>query len=107
MTEWGLASDSGRCLSENYGWNPCMSSQQAAEGLRSNVAGMRQMLGSRLAMFILYQVRDQQASGASTEREGYFGILRHADQSKGAYTAGGPGTAGELSADGRSPGRLT
>ncbi len=66
ITEWGLASDGGNCLTANYGWNPCMSYQEAAEILRKTFAEMRQMLGSRLGMFMLYQVRDQAASATST-----------------------------------------
>lgn len=86
ITEWGLASDNGNCLTANYGWNPCMSYQEAAEVLRKTFAEMRQMLGSRLGMFMLYQVRDQAASGTSTNREDYFGLLQHELQPKGEYT---------------------
>jgi hypothetical protein len=87
ITEWGLTSDSGRCLSENYGWNPCMNYQEAAEALNTSVAGMRHLLGARLGLFLLYQIRDQQPSGASNEREAYFGALQHEMQPKGAYTS--------------------
>lgn len=86
ITEWGLTSDNGRCLSENYGWNRCMSYSEAASTLTSAVAEMRTMLGSRLHMFMLYAVRDEAATGASTEREAYFGALQHELQPKGAYT---------------------
>ena len=24
ITEWGLSTDNGRCLSDNYGWDKCM-----------------------------------------------------------------------------------
>jgi len=34
----------------------------------------------------VYQVRDQQATGASGEREAYFGALQHENQAKGAFT---------------------
>lgn len=86
ITEWGLSTDNGRCLTENYGWNPCMTYQEAAETLRNTVSEMREMLGNRLGLFMLYQVRDQQATGASDEREAYFGALQHELQPKGAYT---------------------
>jgi hypothetical protein len=86
VTEWGLSTDGGRCLSENYGWNPCMSYQEAAETLSSSVAGIRQLLGSRMGLFLLYQIRDQAPSGANNEREEYFGALQHEMQPKGAYT---------------------
>jgi hypothetical protein len=86
VTEWGLSSDEGHCLTENYGWNACMSYQEAGEALTETVSEMRQMLGSRLDMFMLYQVRDQEATGASNQRESYFGALQHELQPKGAYT---------------------
>ncbi len=86
VTEWGLSSDNGHCLTENYGWNACMNYQEAGEALSETVSEMRQMLGSRLDMFMLYQVRDQEATGASNQRESYFGALQHELQPKGAYT---------------------
>jgi len=86
ITEWGLSSDEGHCLTENYGWNACMSYQEAGEALSETVSEMRQMLGSRLDMFMLYQVRDQETPGASNQRESYFGALQHELQPKGAYT---------------------
>lgn len=86
VTEWGLSSDEGHCLTENYGWNACMSYQEAGEALSETVSEMRQMLGSRLDMFMLYQVRDQEATGAGNQRESYFGALQHELQPKGAYT---------------------
>lgn len=87
ITEWGLSTDNGRCLSENYGWNSCMSYSEAAQVMTSVVTEMRQMLGSRFGVFMVYQVRDQKATGASSEREAYFGALQHELQSKGAFTS--------------------
>jgi hypothetical protein len=87
VTEWGLSSDNGRCLNENFGWNPCMSYQEAAEVLSRTVSEMRQALNGRLGMLLLYQIRDQKASGESTDLEYYFGALGHELQPKGAYTA--------------------
>ena len=86
MTEWGLTSDNGRCLSENYGWNPCMSYQEAAEALSRTVGEMRQALDGRLGQLLLYQIRDQKPSGQSSNREDYFGALQRELQPKGAYT---------------------
>ena len=34
VTEWGIATDNGRCLVDNYGLNPCMTYQEAAETMR-------------------------------------------------------------------------
>jgi hypothetical protein len=87
VTEWGVSTDNGNCVGENYGWNRCMSYQEAAERLRTVVAEMRTMLAGRLGMLILYQVRDQQPTATTNEREAYFGLLQHELQPKGAYTA--------------------
>ncbi len=86
ITEWGLATDNGKCLTENYGWNPCMTYSEAAEVLTRSVSEMRQLLGSRMGLFMLYQVRDKQPTGASSDREEYFGALQHELQPKGQYT---------------------
>jgi hypothetical protein len=86
ITEWGVATDNGNCLNDNYGMNKCMSYAEAGATVTSTVAAMRTKLGSRLGMFMLYQVRDQASSGASNEREAYFGALQQNLQTKGAYT---------------------
>lgn len=86
MTEWGLSTDNGRCLTANFGWNKCMTYQEAGDVLTRTVSEMRQLLGSRMGLFMLYQVRDQRLTGASTDIEGYFGALQHELQPKGAFT---------------------
>jgi hypothetical protein len=86
ITEWGLSTDNGDCVTENYGLNPCMSYQEAGEQLKRSVTELKNMLGSRLGLFLLYQVRDQSAPGASKEREAYFGLLQQTDAPKPGYT---------------------
>jgi hypothetical protein len=86
VTEWGLSTDNGQCLTENYGWNSCMTYNEAGEVLTRTVSEMRQMLGSRMGLFMLYQVRDKVAPEASNNREEYFGALQHELAPKGAYT---------------------
>jgi hypothetical protein len=87
ITEWGVASDGGNCLGDNYGLNKCMSYQEAGNTVTSTEQAMRAKLGGRLGMFMLYQVRDQATSGTSTDREAYFGALQQNLQPKGGYTA--------------------
>jgi hypothetical protein len=87
VTEWGLSTDNGRCLSENFGFNRCMSYGEAASTVTSSVAAMRSKYGSRLRAFYLFQGRDQEATGASSNREGYCGALQSNDTPKGAYTS--------------------
>ena len=86
VTEYGIASDNGRCLDDNYGWDTCMTYDQAASALTSTVAGMRARYGARLAAMFLYQVHDQKTPGTSSSRESYFGGLTVAGAAKGAYT---------------------
>ncbi|HXR28147.1 MAG TPA: hypothetical protein VN772_01115 [Solirubrobacteraceae bacterium] len=86
VTEWGVSSDNGRCLSDNYGWNPCMTYQEAAEALSSTVAAMHSRYGSRLRALYVYQASDLRPSGASSDRENYFGALQSDRAPKGAYT---------------------
>jgi hypothetical protein len=87
ITEWGVATDNGNCLNDNYGMNKCMSYTEAGATVTSTAAAMRLKLGGRLNMFMLYQVRDQSTSGTSNEREAYFGALQQNLQPKGAYTS--------------------
>jgi hypothetical protein len=86
VTEWGLSSDNGRCLSDNYGFNKCMAYGEAATTLHSVLSGMKSRYGSRFDAFYLYQAHDQRASGTSTGREYYFGALQSNGAAKGAYT---------------------
>ena len=87
VTEWGLSTDNGRCLSDNFGWNPCMTYQEAAEALGSTASAMHARYGSRLRALYVFQARDQRATGTSSDREYYFGALQSNRASKGAYTA--------------------
>ncbi len=85
-TEFGISSDNGRCLQENFGFNKCMSYAEAAGTLEADISAMRAKYGSRLRDVYLFQARDQQASGSSSEREGYCGALQANQGTKGAYT---------------------
>jgi hypothetical protein len=87
ITEWGLSTDNGRCLSDNYGFDKCMTYDEAASTLHDTLSGMQSRYGSRLGAFFLYQAHDQYASGTQTGREAYFGALQSNDAPKGAYTS--------------------
>jgi len=87
VTEWGLSTDNGTCVNENYGWNPCMSYQEAAEVLSRTISEMRAALHGRLGLLLLYKIRDQKPAGATSDREDYFGAVQSELQPKGAYTA--------------------
>jgi hypothetical protein len=82
ITEWGLPNDNGACLSESG----CPTYGHAATALRAAVAEIRQFLGNRLAMFMLYQIRDERNTGASTDSEYYYGVLQRELQPKGEFT---------------------
>ena len=86
ITEWGVASDNGRCLSDNDGWNKCMTDNEAASTLTNTFSGVQRVLGSRFGMFVLYQVRDQEPTAATSDNQAYFGAMQHELQPKGAYT---------------------
>jgi hypothetical protein len=86
VTEWGLASDNGKCLDGNYGWNACMTYAEASTTLSSTVSAMRSTYGSRLASLYVYQAHDQSATGTTTSFGHYFGALQSNGEAKGAYT---------------------
>ena len=89
VTEYGISTDNGASLSDNYGWPVNMTYADAAAALRSNVDAMRAdpAIGPRLRLFIIYAVHDLGATRASAERERYFGVLQNNLADKGAYTA--------------------
>ncbi len=87
VTEWGLSTDNGRCLDDNYGYDKCMTYDTAASTLHSALAGMESRYGSRLGAFFLYQAHDQYATGTQTSREDYFGAEQSNGAAKGSYTA--------------------
>ena len=86
ITEWGLATDDGRCLDDNYGWNTCMTYSAAADAISSTLSGMKARYGSRLRALYLYQSTDRSPPGATNGRESYFGALKRDQSDKGAYT---------------------
>jgi hypothetical protein len=87
VTEWGLSTDNGRCLSDNYGFDKCMTYQLAARTLHAALTGMISTYGNRLGAFFLYQAHDQAPTGTQTGREYYFGALQQKGGAKGAYTS--------------------
>jgi hypothetical protein len=89
ITEYGISSDNGRALSDNYGWPVDQTYDEAAAALAETVAGMQDdpAIGRRLRLFLIYAAHDLRPQGASTDREKYFGALRGNLRAKGAYTA--------------------
>jgi hypothetical protein len=87
ITEWGLASDNGRTLSDNYGYPTNMTYTDAAATLRDVISRWKSSYGSRFAQLILYQSLDQRAPYASTRGEHYFGVLRKNGAAKEPYTS--------------------
>jgi hypothetical protein len=86
ITEYGISTDNGTCLTDNYGWDKCMTYSAAASALDGAISGMRKRYGSQLAAVYMYQAHDQRASGASNDREHFFGALKLDKSAKGAYT---------------------
>ncbi|MBA3263750.1 MAG: hypothetical protein H0T69_14995 [Thermoleophilaceae bacterium] len=89
ITEYGLSSNDGAGLTENYGWPANQTYAQAAAALESTVADMRSdpAIGRRLRLFIVYAAHDLRAPSVANDREAYFGALRHNLAAKGAYSA--------------------
>jgi hypothetical protein len=87
ITEYGISSNNGIALSDNYGWPVNQTFGQAAAALDETVAGMRAdpAIGPRLRLFMLYQAHDLNAS-LGLNRERFFGALNAALGDKGAFT---------------------
>jgi hypothetical protein len=87
ITEDGIASDNGRCLSDNYGWNSCMSYSAAGQALESKYRELTARYGGVLRMYMLYSIRDERSPGTTSEREDYFGMVQNGGGPKGDFTA--------------------
>lgn len=83
-TETGVASDDGRTLTDNYGWNRSMTYTEAATTTEQIVNGLR---AGGVARVMLYMGTDYAAPGTSNEREWYFGLTTSTNGDKGALTA--------------------
>jgi hypothetical protein len=85
-TEYGLSTDNGRCLSDNYQWPTCLTYAQGAADLHQGIADMHASYGTRLAEVMVYEQRDFSKSGSTADREGFFGAYQNNFAPKGAFT---------------------
>jgi hypothetical protein len=89
ITEWGISSNNGLPLTDNYGWPVNLTFAQAGANLKASVAAMRAdpSIGPRLRLFMLYAAYDLNASLGPNNRERFFGALNGDLGDKGAYSA--------------------
>jgi hypothetical protein len=87
LTEYGISSDNGRCLSGNYRWPRCLTYARAAADMHRSIGDMRAKWGSRIAALFIFEQRDMQPHGSTSNREGYFGAVQHNGGRKGPYTS--------------------
>jgi hypothetical protein len=76
ITELGIASDGGPCLSDNF-----------AAALKVTIGAIRARYGERVRAIFIYQATDQRRPRVDEEREHYVGVLTANRTPKGAYTA--------------------
>ena len=88
ITEWGISTNNGVALNDNYGWPVNLTFAQAGASLRSAVAEMRAdpSIGPRLRLFMLYSAYDLNASLGPNARERFFGALNADLGDKGGYS---------------------
>jgi hypothetical protein len=84
ITELGISTDNGGCLNNNYGWNACMTYQEAATNLHNDINDLTTTY-PRIKALMLYQIYDQHPTG-SNNSEYYFGALQNNGEPKGPYT---------------------
>jgi hypothetical protein len=89
ITEYGLSTNNGLALTDNYGWPVDLTFGQAASNLDSTVSAMRAdpSIGPRLRLFMLYSAYDLSASLGPNDRERFFGALTADLGDKGGYSA--------------------
>lgn len=92
ITEFGVASDDGRSLSDNYGFPLNLTYSQAATTMTTATNDLLNRYPNKIRAFTLYASRDQGVHGSDTsnDRELWFGAnIRGANDAwsrKGAYT---------------------
>jgi hypothetical protein len=86
MTEWGISTDNGTQLYDNYGFPKNLTYDAAASLLTANVEKMAQDTAA-IHQVLIYKVNDDGQSSASGDREDYFGLKRTDGSSKGSLTA--------------------
>lgn len=84
VTEYGIATDNGNNLNDNYGWPTNLTYAQAADALQTG-ANLIDGTGKVRVAFI-YSAHDLQPSGTG-QREHYFGCLKNTNAEKGAFSA--------------------
>lgn len=88
FTEWGLATDNGRDLGNNYEFASNMTYSSAASTLNAQVAAYRAYWGTRLRQWMWYDIQDEKAAGTGGggDRESYFGAITQGGSDKGPLT---------------------
>ncbi len=104
ITEWGLSTDNGVCVYENYGLNPCMTYAEAGEQLKKSVAEIKSLVGSRLQLFLLYQVRDQESRWREQRPRGVLRAAPARRPAEGRLHHRGAGTPRDLMIESRGRG---
>ena len=86
LTEWGISTDNGRQLDDNYDWPTGISYADAGAAVTREVAAMNARFPGRLATLLWYFIRDHAAPGSSSGREDYFGAVKEDSSDKGGLT---------------------
>lgn len=85
VTEFGLSTDNGNCLSDNYGWSTCMTYAQAGSTMRDVVNDVRANAPAVTGWYIYHEI-DAVLPGVNSDRESYFGVMKRDGTNKPGYT---------------------
>lgn len=80
ITEYGISTDNGRTLDNNYGWPLSLTYSRAGELLVGAIRDFGKVPQNVVAVTVFQDV-DQANSGALSGRESYFGVIRRSDGS--------------------------
>jgi hypothetical protein len=83
ITEFGISTNNGACVSGNMGWPTCLTYQQAADSMHNSIADMHYTYGTRIAQLYMFEERDM---GGSNSQQANYGFLKTDGSPKGAYT---------------------
>jgi hypothetical protein len=85
ITEWGISTDNGVALSDNYGWPTNMTYVAAGNAAASNIPAMFDRF-MNLRAVIWYSTQDLRDPGFNNGRENYFGARRLNETDKPGLT---------------------
>jgi len=84
LTEYGISSDNGASLTDNYGWPVNLTYDQAGTDMSGVISTMQS--SGKIAQLLIYHMSDHASHLSTNDREKFFGIVKIDGTDKGTFT---------------------